>query len=243
MVVVVLGYVVEMAKELWHNPTLAQKAQALAADVERGIQEHGIVDHPTYGKIYAYEVDGLGHTVLMDDANVPSLMSIPYLDYPANPIIYSNTRRFILSNDNPYFSEGRYHPVDTAGRAGNSPPNSNQDYHTVSGYGSPHMQKAIPHNIWPMALAIQGLTSNDVEEKIRLVETLVNTSGGTGWMHESFDPNNPSRFTRPWFCWSDSLFAELVLSITDECPHRSHKYKVLEWRDPEKVPGGYFSSA
>jgi meiotically up-regulated gene 157 (Mug157) protein len=92
-----------------------------------------------------------------------------------------------------------------------------------------------------MSIAMRGLTSDSVEEKVRLVEQLVRASAGTLWMHESFDANNPSRYTRSWFCWSDSLFAELVMSITDACPDPNYKYHVLDWRDPENVVGGEFA--
>ena len=103
------------------------------------------------------------------------------------------------------------------------------------------MANRIHDNIWPMVLAVQGLVSNDRAEKVRLVETLVKATAGTGWMHESFDVRNPKTFTRSWFCWSDSLFAELVLSLTDKCPNPTHKYDVLEWRDPNVVFGGSFA--
>jgi len=185
----VLGYIAEMADQLWRNHVLVTKAQRLAADIQQGLQDHAIVQHPEFGEIYAYEVDGLGNTLLMDDANVPSLLSIPYLGYDYDPLVYANTRRFIFSPSNPTYHKG-----------------TNTMTGTIEGYGSPHMNAAIRNNIWPMALAVQGLTSDSVEEKVHLVETLVKASAGTLWMHESIDVNNPSKFTRSWFCWSDSLF-------------------------------------
>ncbi|CAB9512178.1 DUF1237 domain-containing protein [Seminavis robusta] len=229
LAVVALEYIVEMASAggPWHNnnPALALKAQQLAHEIQNGIETHGIVNHPRHGKIYAYEVDGLGNSLLMDDANVPSLLSIPYLGYKHyDPQIYENTKRFIFSNDNPTFQSG-----------------SNAMTGPIQGYGSPHMKAAIAHNIWPMSLAVQGLTSSDTQEKAKLVETLVAASAGTGWMHESFDVRNPRKFTRSWFCWADSLFAELVLSITDQCPQLAHKYRVMEWRDTNLVEGGIYA--
>jgi meiotically up-regulated gene 157 (Mug157) protein len=259
--VVVLEYVVEMATVLWEDKALAMKAEKLAADIEKGIQEHAIVKGPDGNLIYAYEVDGLGNALLMDDANVPSLLSIPYLGYKYDDDIYTNTRKFILSDKNPTFRRG-----------------TNALTGDVEGYGSPHMASRIKDNIWPMAMAMQGLTSDNEEEKIRIVEQLVKASAGTGWMHESFSVKNPNVYTRSWFCWADSLFgkclcwlfvhveckivimmdcsctvpfflaidmysftAELVLSLTDECPSPEHKYDVLEWRDLNVVPGGYFA--
>jgi uncharacterized protein len=140
--VVALEYIVEMATHLWQNPELAQKAQQLASQIQHGIETHAVVQHPLHGKIYAYEVDGLGNALLMDDANVPSLLSIPYLGYQHyDKEIYSNTKRFIFSQDNPTFQSG-----------------SNPMTGPIAGYGSPHMKAAIAQNIWPMSLAVQGLS-------------------------------------------------------------------------------------
>jgi len=214
--VVVLEYVTELAIELWNHPSLATKASNLARQIQKGIEDHAIVHHPKFGKIYAYEVDGLGHYKVMDDANVPNLLSIPYLGYRHyDPEIYANTRRFIFSKDNPTYQKG-----------------TNTLTGELEGYGSPHMQARIQQNIWPMSIAMKGLTEDSAEEKARLVELLVKASAGTHWMHESLNVNNPNDFTRSWFCWADSLFAELVMTLTDECPRPNHKYRVMEWRDP-----------
>jgi meiotically up-regulated gene 157 (Mug157) protein len=225
--VVALGYVVELATaEVWQNPSLADRAAKLAQEIQRGLDDHAIVNHPKYGKIYAYEVDGLGNSNLMDDANVPSLLSIPYLGYNYNPEIYQNTRRFIFSPDNPTYQKG-----------------SNAITGPIEGYGSPHMQARIRKNIWPMSIAMQGLVTEDAHERARLVELLVKASAGTHWMHESINVQNPKDYTRPWFCWADALFAELVLTLTDKCPDPNHKYRVMEWRDPQLVPGGPFADS
>eukprot|EP00529_Nitzschia_sp_RCC80_P014518 CAMPEP_0113477520 /NCGR_PEP_ID=MMETSP0014_2-20120614/20250_1 /TAXON_ID=2857 /ORGANISM="Nitzschia sp." /LENGTH=754 /DNA_ID=CAMNT_0000370617 /DNA_START=146 /DNA_END=2407 /DNA_ORIENTATION=- /assembly_acc=CAM_ASM_000159 len=241
--VVVLGYVIEMASPeagLWNDPELVEKAKRLRNDIQEGIQKYGVVDHPTHGKIYAYEVDGYGNYNLMDDANIPSLLSIPYIGYesdqPDGQTIYENTRRFILSTDNPTYHEATSRLTGTV----------------IRGYGSPHVGiGAIRNNIWPMSIAMQGLTSSSMEEKLEIIDLLVEVSAGTHWMHESFDPSNPNKYTRSWFCWADSLFAELVTSVvaatepkssTTEnrqqvCPLPSTKYSVMEWRDPTYVEG------
>jgi meiotically up-regulated gene 157 (Mug157) protein len=239
--VVALGYAAEMADAVWHDPPLAARARALARSIDRGIATHGIVRHPKYGRMYAYEVDGLGNHVLMDDANVPSLLSAPYLGYAVDAEAYANTRRFILSPDNPTFARGTGGPA-LAARGG------------IAGYGSPHMSAAIRNNIWPMSIAVAGLTSESAGEKRRRIEELVATTGGTGWMHESFDANDPTKFTRSWFCWADALFAELVMSLSAECPRGAARgggagsalrgssaddtYDILAWEDPVRVPGG-----
>lgn len=185
--VVVLGYMATIARDMYNDERLAIRAETLREEIEFGIEHYGTVLHPVYGKIYAYETDGRGNHHLMDDANVPSLLSIPYLGYrPADDPVYQNTRRFILSSDNPYYFAG------TAAR----------------GIGSPHTPKDY---IWHIALSMQGLTSIDRKEQLQLLEWLSSTHAGTGLMHEGFHKDDPAQFTRPWFAWSNSLFAEFVI--------------------------------
>ncbi len=165
-------------------------ASRLAAEIDAGIAQYGIVDHPQAGRIYAYEVDGLGHDNPMDDANVPSLLAAPYLGYCApDDEPYANTRRFVLSQGNPYYYHGRY----------------------AEGIGSPHTP--VPY-VWPLGLSMEGLTAGR-ERALELLRVLRDTDGGTGYLHESFDPDDPRRYTRPWFAWANSLFAELVLQVFD----------------------------
>jgi len=184
--VVVLGQLAQMAAALL-DADLEQSAFVLRDEIECGIQIHGIVMHPNYGQIYAYETDGHGHHLLMDDANVPSLLSVPYLGYrDSSDATYCNTRRFILSPDNPYFFAGK----------------------RAAGIGSPHTPGGL---IWPISLAMQGLTSTSASEREDLLETLISTTNETAFMHEAFHPDDPSHFTRPWFAWANSLFAEFAL--------------------------------
>lgn len=184
--VVVLRYVEEIARVVWADPECAQLAAELREEIEYGIQTYGTYLHPKYGRIYAYETDGFGNYNLMDDANVPSLLSIPYLGYTNfDDPVYQNTRRFVLSTDNPYFYEGKY----------------------AKGIGSPHTSKGY---IWPISLAMQALTAKDEAEVRELLEMLLQTDADTGYMHEGFDPDCPSNYTRPWFAWANSLFGELI---------------------------------
>jgi len=185
--VVVLRYLAEIAREIYGDEALALRAEKLGAEIDAGIQAYGIVDHPKYGKIYAYETDGLGNYNLMDDANVPSLLSAPYLGYcQANDPIYQNTRRFILSEDNPfYFSGSKLH-----------------------GIGSPHTK---PGYVWPISLALQGLTSSDPAEIEEVLSMMATSHAGTYFMHESIDANDEYNFSRTWFAWANSIFSELVL--------------------------------
>ena len=175
------------ARERFNDAALAREADALAEEIRTGIEEHAVVEHPQFGRIHAYETDGLGNHLLMDDANVPSLLSIPYLGYrSADDPAYLATRAFVLSRENPYFFTGS----------------------AAAGVGSPHTPDRYA---WPIGISMQALTATDPSEMETLLSSLAATTAGTGLMHESFDVDDPSRFTRPWFGWANSLFAEAVL--------------------------------
>ncbi|MBK2002367.1 glycoside hydrolase family 125 protein [Listeria ivanovii subsp. londoniensis] len=186
--VVVLGYAKEIIEAFYpdEKETL-QQAATLKADIQTGIEKFGTYNHPTFGEIYAFEVDGFGNQLLMDDANVPSLLSLPIIGYSKKEEkIYQNTRNYILSKDNPYYFEGEH----------------------AKGIGSPHTPNGY---IWPIGLAIQGLTATDQTEKNSILDMLLRTDADTGLMHESFHPDNPADFTREWFSWANMMFCELVL--------------------------------
>ncbi len=190
--VVALGYMIEMLKAIGNQDELITKAVKLKEEINRGIKNYAIIKNEKYGKMYACEVNGMGDYFMFDDANVPSLLSAPYLGYcEVNDEIYQNTRRFILSKDNPYYYEGKF----------------------AKGVGSPHTPEGY---IWHIALSMQGLTSNNNDETIEILRYLEATDGGTGYMHEGFDANNPNIFTRSWFSWSCALFAELVEKAVNE---------------------------
>ena len=176
----------ELMAALWPDASLMERARKLRSEIKSGLEKYAVVNHPEFGQVFAYEVDGYGNYNLMDDANVPSLLSLPYLGcVDADDPIYRNTRRMLLSRANPYYYEG------TAAR----------------GIGSPH----TPENyVWPISLCIQGLTSVDGDEILALAETLSAIDAGTYLMHEGVDVNNPVNFTRPWFAWANSIFSEFV---------------------------------
>jgi meiotically up-regulated gene 157 (Mug157) protein len=185
--VVSLAQLAEILHRVYRDFSFAAECQNLQSDIDRGIHGYGIIEHEEFGEIFAYEVDGRGHSLLMDDANVPSLLSLPYLGYvTAEDPIYQNTRRFVLSKANPYYHEGSY----------------------GKGVGSPHTPRG---NIWPIAIIMQALTSTSPEEIEECLEILKRTDAGTEFMHESFNPNNPADFTRPWFAWANTLFGELLI--------------------------------
>ena len=171
---------------------LAADAEKLSGEIREGVEKYGHVQHPTFGDIYAYETDGMGHYNLMDDANVPSLLALPYLgacakDDPA----YLRTRAFVLSRENPYYYEGAL----------------------AKGVGSPHTPAGY---IWPIALCVQAMTTDDNAEAARLLDTLMHTHAGCECMHESFDPDAPEKFTREWFAWANSMFGEMIYRLYEE---------------------------
>lgn len=171
---------------------LAAKCTALADEVENAIKKYAVVDHPEFGKIYAFEVDGFGNALLMDDANVPSLLALPYLgDVDVDDPVYRNTRRFVWSTSNPYFFKGK----------------------AAEGIGGPHVGYDM---IWPMSIMMKAFTSTDDAEIKQCIETLMTTHNGTGFMHESFHKDNPSNFTRDWFAWQNTLFGELILKLVND---------------------------
>ncbi|HEX9887237.1 MAG TPA: glycoside hydrolase family 125 protein [Longimicrobiales bacterium] len=193
--VVSLRQLAVMSRAFPGDDGLAAECEALAAEVESALREHAIVEHPEAGRVWAYEVDGFGNCHHMDDANIPSLLSLPYLGccQAADPL-YRSTRGLVLSERNPYFFRGT----------------------AAEGVGGPHVGLDM---IWPLGLIMRALTSEDEEEILRCLDWLKATHGGTGLMHESFHKDDPGRFTRAWFAWANTLFGELVLTLLRERPH------------------------
>jgi meiotically up-regulated gene 157 (Mug157) protein len=184
-----LRQLADMQRNIKNDHSFAQKCDDLADEVEEAVKKYAVINHLKAGQIYAYEVDGFGNYHFMDDANAPSLLSLPYMGYGSKTDdIYQRTRDFVLSKHNPYYFKG------SAG----------------AGIGSPHTGL---NQIWPISIIMQALTStNDSEIKMAL-KTLRNTDGGTGFMHESFNKNNPKKFTRKWFAWANTLFGELIWTL------------------------------
>lgn len=189
-----LAQMQEIATAVLIDARLATACEDLLATLRKATAQYGFVNHPVYGRIWAYEVDGYGNTLQMDDANAPGLLSLPYLECcdVADPA-YQRTRRFVLSRDNPYFFRGT----------------------AAEGEGSPHTGLG---QIWPMAILLRALTSTDDQEILQCLRWLRNTTAGTEFMHESFDANKPAKFTRPWFAWANTLFGELILKLANQRP-------------------------
>ncbi len=188
---VVLDYLTEMLEHIGYYDGFINRCKKLGKEIRSGIEKFAVADNKGK-KIYVCETNGMGNDFRFDDANVPSLLSAPYLGYcKPDDEIYRNTRDFILSKENPYYYEGKF----------------------AKGIGSPHTPDGY---IWHIALSMQGLTSNDPEEIKSILYMLETTDAGTNLMHEGFDANNPEKFTRPWFSWSCSLFSELCEKAVDD---------------------------
>lgn len=180
----------------------ARECSEFADEVEKAIMEWGTAEHLTFGRIYAYEADGFGNFLFMDDANVPSLMSLSYLGiHDPEDAIYKRTREYLVSEFNPWYFRGK----------------------AAEGYGSPHTGK---ESIWPMGIILRALTSNDKEEIAHCLHMLKTTHAGTGFMHESFNKDNPADFSRSWFAWANTLFGELVIKVYQEYPELLKKDEI-----------------
>ena len=192
MAVSAMGKAAEILSKVNKKQELSQSCEALANEVATALKKYAITEHPKYGKIYAFEVDGYGGQVLMDDANVPSLLALGYMgDVPLNDPIYQNTRRFVWSEDNPWFFKG------TAGE----------------GIGGPHIGANYP---WPMSIMLKAFTAQSDEEIKQCIKMLMETDGNTGVMHESFNKDDAKKYTRAWFAWPNTLFGELILKLIND---------------------------
>ncbi|MGO1470431.1 MAG: glycoside hydrolase family 125 protein [Tissierella sp.] len=185
--VAVLGYLEEIYKKISKNEAKIKRIRKLRNEIKRGIEKYGITENKAGNKVYAYEVDGLGNASLMDDANVPNLISAPYLGYcDINDLVYQETRKTLLSDENPFYYTGE----------------------AASGVGSSHTPNDY---IWHMSLAMKGLTSQNKEFKKEMLDRMVETDAGKNTLHEGFHKDRPEEYTREWFSWPNMLFVELML--------------------------------
>lgn len=185
----------EIYSEVLDDSKFAKSCSNFSKEVLEAINKYAVVEHLNYGKIYAYEVDGYGNKVFIDDPNIPSLISMSYLlkEEYYDKSVYSNTRKYLLSDDNPYYFKG------AAGE----------------GQGGPH---AGMNTIWPMGIILRAMTSKDDEEIVWCIEQLMRVHNGTGFMHETFNKDDASDFSRSWFAWANTLFGELIIKLNRESP-------------------------
>ncbi|HEV2133322.1 MAG TPA: glycoside hydrolase family 125 protein [Terracidiphilus sp.] len=189
-----LDRISELASKVIKDEKLAAASIDLQGHVSHAVTQHGKVKHPDFGEIWAYEVDGYGNALMMDDANAPGLLSLAYLECcTTDDPLYQRTRRFVLSSANPYFFKGT----------------------AAEGVGGPHIGMG---QIWPISIILRAMTSTDDGEIGMCLKWLRNTTAGTEFMHESFDENDPRKFTRSWFAWANTLFGELILKLAATRP-------------------------
>lgn len=191
-----LGQLSEIYEKVLHNDKMAKECKNFSQEVSDAINKYAVIDHLNFGKIYAYEVDGYGNAVFMDDPNIPSLIAMKYLNDPAyyNEEVYQNTRRYLLSTDNPYYF---------VGKAG-------------EGQGGPH---AGLNTIWNMGIVLRAMTSTDTKEIKWCIKELLHTDADTGFMHETFNKDDASNFSRSWFAWANTLFGEMIVKVHNEHPN------------------------
>jgi meiotically up-regulated gene 157 (Mug157) protein len=191
----VLNKLTQILEETKMDTALYNRAKAISKEVETAVHDYAVQSHLDFGDILAYEVDGFGNKVYMDDANVPSLMSLAYIGYfDSENELYNNTRAFLLSDNNPYFLRGK----------------------AAEGQASPHTGKT---NIWPMGIILRALTSTSDDEIRKCIHMLNNTHAETYFMHESFNKDDANNYSRSWFAWANTLFGELIIKVAKERPH------------------------
>lgn len=192
--VTTLRELAQLAKAVDDAP-LATEATALADEVAAALRAYGTMRLRDGRQVWAYEVDGFGNALFMDDANVPSLSGLAYLGcVPADDPLWRATEAAAWSDANGYFFRGR------AGE----------------GIGGPHVGMG---QIWPMSLTIRALSARDDATIRQCLRTLRDTDGGTGFIHEAFDKDDPATFTRDWFAWANGLFGEMIVHLAATRPH------------------------
>lgn len=190
-IVAVLTKLAPIFANVLRDTARAEICERLASEIQSELEKLAVVEK-NGKRVYALETDGLGRYNLMDDANIPNLLAMPYYEYPyIDKEIYQNTRAYMLSFENPYYFEGKL----------------------LKGIGSPHTPK---DRIWPLSLIIRALTSEDREEIQECVQMLVNSTGGTGYIHEAVDKDDDRVYSRPWFAWANSLFAYMIIEKRDQ---------------------------
>jgi meiotically up-regulated gene 157 (Mug157) protein len=205
-----LAQLAEISREVYGDHALAAECLEFSSQVRSAVMRWGIVTSLAQTSILAYEVDGYGNALRMDDANAPGLLSLTYLGLlPPSDRLYQRTRRFAWSPSNPFFFRG------SAGE----------------GIGGPHIGL---NAIWPMSIIMRALTSSSEREIAMSLQTLCTTTDGTYFMHESFSKDDPARYTRPWFAWANGLFGELILKLDAERPQMLRQWKLAANYSPQR---------
>jgi meiotically up-regulated gene 157 (Mug157) protein len=190
----VLRKIAQVHREARGDTAAAADAEALAAEVEAALKEHALISNGKGGQVWAYEIDGFGNWVFMDDANVPSLSGLALIEAAGrDDPLFRRTAALAWSDRNPYFFKGS----------------------AAEGIGGPHAGQDM---IWPMSIITHAMNSDDDATIHQCLHWLKTTHAGTGFMHESFNKDDPSKFTRPWFAWANALFGQLIVDLAARKP-------------------------
>ena len=190
----VLRKIAQVHREARGDTTAAADAEALAAEVEAALKEHALIPDGKGAQVWAYEIDGFGNWVFMDDANVPSLSGLALIEAAGrDDPLFRRTAALAWSDRNPYFFKGT----------------------AAEGIGGPHIGQDM---VWPMSIITHAMNSDDDATIRRCLHWLKTTHSGTGFMHESFHKDDPSKFTRPWFAWANALFGQLIVDLAARKP-------------------------
>ncbi|KAI1918292.1 hypothetical protein LOZ39_002422 [Ophidiomyces ophidiicola] len=195
MMSVELRRTADMLQKAGAKKELVNKLRDVSKRIEQGVWEHGVVKHKTFGDVFAFEVDGYGSSILMDDANLPSLLALPLLGFVnQDDKVYQNTRKMILSKKgNPYYLVGS----------------------AFHGIGGPHIGV---QNAWPMSVLVRARTAIS-DDEIRESINMVRDSSLLGLIHETVHVNRISQYTRSWFAWANSVFAQTILDLAERKPY------------------------
>lgn len=190
-----LDQLAQIYREVKHDNEFANECGKFSHELQQAIHKYAIANHLSYGRLFAYEVDGYRNKVFIDDPNIPSLIAIKYLiDKKYYPLdVYNNTRKYLLSNDNPYYFYG------AAGE----------------GQGGPH---AGLNTIWPMGIILRAMTSTNDNEIAFCINQLLKTDNDMGFMHETFNKDDAAVFSRSWFAWANTLFGEMIINLYHNNP-------------------------
>src|SRR3546814_2223435 len=190
----VLRKIAAVHREARGDNAAATEAEAVAAEVEAALKAHALIDDGKGGQVWAYEIDGFGNYIFMDDANVPSLSGLPLIDVvDKNDPLFLRTAALAWSDRNPYFFKGT----------------------AAEGIGGPHIGLDM---IWPMSIITRAMNADDDATILQCPRWLKPTHGGTGFLHESFHKDDPGKFTRSWFAWANALFGQLIVEVADKHP-------------------------
>lgn len=197
MAVVDLKHLSEMFSTIRNNKTHGKLCLTMADQIDNAIKEYAIIKHKVFGEMYAFEVDGYGSQLLLEESTIPNLISLPYVGVcEVDDPIYQNTRKWLLSEWNPKFVKGKF----------------------TEGIGSTHYFEP-PKRIWPLSTISRALTTDNEEEIMFCVKQIKHSNAGTGFIHESYIPDHPEDFTRPWFSWVNTYFGEMILILLEKHPN------------------------